>query len=102
MSRAMQGTLFAAAIGLGLLIGYIDSRPTWDDTGVTVGLLLIGTGVLGLLGPGRPWLLALCVGIWVPLFGLTHGPNYGSLIALVVALVGAYGGTAVRRAVIPR
>ena len=99
MNRVHQGVLFALAISFGLLIGYVDSRPTWDDTGITAGLLLIGAGTLGALAPQRPWVWALCVGIWIPLWGITHGPNYESLIALAIAFAGAYGGMLVRRAV---
>ncbi len=100
-SRTEQKILAAVAISLGLLIGYLDSRPTWDDTGISAGLLLIGAGILGALGPQRPWLWALCVGIWIPLFGIINALNYGSLIALAVAFAGAYGGMLVRRAVTP-
>lgn len=100
-SLIMQRRLIVVGIGLGLLIGYVDSRPWWDDTGVSAGLLLIGTAILGALAPQRPWLWALCVGLWVPLFGIYGSSNYASLIALAVAFVGAYGGMSFRRAVIP-
>jgi hypothetical protein len=30
----MSTVLVLAALGLGLLIAYLDSRPNWDDTGV--------------------------------------------------------------------
>jgi hypothetical protein len=100
-SLIMQKTLFAVAIVLGLLIGYVDSRPTWDDTGITAGVLLITTAILGAVAPQRPWVWALCVGLWIPLFGISSSANYGSLIALAVAFVGAYSGMLVRRALIP-
>jgi len=79
-------------------IAYIDSRPTWDDTGITAGAVLITAGILGALGPKRPWLWALCVGGFIPLFGIMHGWNWTSLLAVGIALVGAYGGMLVRRA----
>ena len=100
-SLIMQKTLFAVAIALGLLIGYVDSRPTWDDTGVTAGVLLITTAILGALAPQRPWVWALCVGLWIPLFGIAGSSNYGSLMAIAVAFVGAYSGMLVRRVLIP-
>jgi hypothetical protein len=99
--RSVQRVLCAVAVGLGLLLGYVDSRPTWDDTGISAGLLLISSGILGALGPERPWLWALCVGIWILVFGISTGMNFGSLIALAVAFAGAYSGMLVRRAVIP-
>src|SRR5512132_1036617 len=74
-SLIMQRTLFAVAIALGLLIGYVDSRPTWDDTGITAGVVLITTAVLGALAPQRPWVWALCVGVWIPIFGILGSSN---------------------------
>ncbi len=88
------------ALVVGAAIAYVDSRPTWDDTGITAGALLITCAVLGALGPKRPWLWALAVGGWIPALGiLSH--NYGSLVALVFPFAGAYGGMAVRRVVLP-
>jgi hypothetical protein len=48
----------------GAWIGYADSRS--DDVFITLGLLLVFSFLLGLLGPRRPWLWAPLVGIWVP------------------------------------
>ena len=92
----MQKILFGVALVVGGLVTYVDSRPTWDDTGVTAGALLIAAGVLGFLGPSRPWLWALALGVWIPLLGIVRDQNYGSLLALAVAFVGAYGGMALR------
>lgn len=96
-SLILQRILFVVGIGLGLVVGYVDSRPSWDDTGVTAGVLLIGTAILGALAPQRPWVWALCVGLWIPLFAIASSSNYGSLLALAIAFVGAYGGMLVRR-----
>ncbi len=88
--------LLAISLVLGGLITYVDSRPTWDDTGVTVAILLAAACVLGFLGPRRPWLWALVLGIWIPLLAVTQSRNYGTLVALAVTFVGAYGGMAIR------
>ena len=93
----MQKLLLALAIIAGLFFAYMDSRPTWDDTIVTVGAVLITSGVLALLGFQRPWLLALAVGVWIPLVEISASHAYASLIALVIAFVGAYSGWAVRK-----
>jgi hypothetical protein len=98
-SLIVQRVVFAVAIVLGLLLGYVDSRPSWDDTGITAGLLLMGTVILGGLAPQRPWLWALCMGLWIPLFGIHNSANYGSLIALGIAFAGAYAGMLIRRVV---
>jgi hypothetical protein len=50
------------AVIAGIFIAYVDSRPTWDDTGITVGFILLASGALALAGYKQPWLLALAVG----------------------------------------
>jgi hypothetical protein len=64
---AMQNILLALAVLAGLFSAYVDSRPTWDDTGILAGGLLIISGLLTLLGHRKPWLIGLAVGIWIPL-----------------------------------
>jgi hypothetical protein len=93
----MQVPLFIVALGLGSIITYIDSRPNWDDTGVTAFAILVSCAVLGAMGPRRPWLWALAVGIWIPILGIARTQNFGSLLALLVAFVGAYAGMATRK-----
>ena len=97
----MNRFLLAAAIAVGLSLGYVDSRPGWDDTGITAGLVLIVSATLGALAPQRPWVWALCVGGWIPDFGILTQSNYGSLMALLFAFAGAYGGMWLRRVVSP-
>jgi hypothetical protein len=92
----MQKVLLAVALGLGGLVAYVDSRPHWDDTGVTAAVLILISGVLGFLGPNRPWLWALSLGVWIPLLGIVRAQNYSSMLALVVVFAGAYGGRAIR------
>lgn len=103
-SRALHRALLVAAVGLGIAIAYVDSRPTWDDTGVSAGALTIAAGVLGLLGPRRPWAWALGVGIWIPALAMVRTPAPGTLGMLLVLLfpfAGAYIGMALRRAITP-
>lgn len=93
----MQRILFAVALVVGAVVTYVDSRPTWDDTGVTVTALFLAAGALGFLGPRRPWLWALALGVWIPLLAVVRTRNYAAMLALVVALAGAYAGAAVRK-----
>lgn len=95
------GVLLVVALGLGGLVTYIDTRPTWDDTGVTAAALLVLSGGFGFLAPSRPWLWALTLGIWIPLLGILRTRSYTTLLALVVAFAGAYGGMAIRRWLVP-
>jgi hypothetical protein len=92
----MQKILLAIAVSAGLFFAYVDSRPTWDDTAITVGAVLLTSGLLALIGFQRPWLLALAVGLWIPLYEVTTMHVYASLVALVIAFIGAYVGWAVR------
>ena len=61
-----QLLLFGLALCFGITIGYVGSRPHFDDTGIQAGLLVLSAGVLGLLGPDRPWLWAVGIGLWTP------------------------------------
>jgi hypothetical protein len=98
ISKALRTvSLLAIALTLGGLVTYVDSRPTWDDTGITVGVLLIISSVLGFVEPKRPWLWALALGLWIPLLSIVRTQNYSAMLALIVTFVGAYGGMAVRR-----
>ena len=97
----MQKLLFLVALALGFLIAWMDSRPHWDDTGITVGAILLTSGLSGFVGPRRPWLWALAIGLWIPAYTLLEGSNYGGLVAVVFAFAGAYAGMALRRTVAP-
>jgi len=89
----MKNTLvFIAAILLGILIAYIDTRPHWNDDGISVLMILLASTVCGYFSHKRPWLIAILVGIWVPLFNIIIAKNFGSLIAIVPAFIGAYAG----------
>jgi hypothetical protein len=46
-----------------------------------------------------PWLWALCIGVWIPIMGIALHQNYGALLALVFAFIGAYAGMGVRRTI---
>ena len=99
----MQKILLALAILVGLLIAFVDSRPTWDDTGITAGTMLLSSGLLTLLGYRRPWLIALAVGLWTPLYETYISRSFSlpgvillPLFILCITFIGAYAGWAVR------
>ena len=97
----MQTILLVVAASLGLSIAYVDSRPNWDDTGVTAFALLLTCAIFGALVPDRPWRWALAVGVWVPAAGIVMSGNFGALLALGFAFAGAYGGMGLRNLVSP-
>ena len=86
----MQKTLFTLALGLGLLITYVDTRPNWDDTGVSAVAIFMSCALFGVMVPNRPWLWALAVGLWIPVLGIALKHNFGSVLALLIAFAGAY------------
>ena len=99
----MQRFLFALSVLAGLFIAYVDSRPTWDDTGITAGALLLSSGLLTLLGYRRPWLIALAIGLWMPIYEIYLSHNFSlpnliffPLFVLFLAFAGAYGGWLIR------
>ncbi len=92
----MQSLLSAAAVLAGLFSAYVDSRPNWDDTGILAGGLLLISGLLTLLGHRKPWLIALAVGIWIPLHDIYLSHDLSMLFVLLIPLVGAYAGWLVR------
>ena len=88
--------LLLVALGLGAAITWIDTRPTWDDTGITAAMIFVATASLGFANPSRAWLYALAVAVWIPAIGVLHS-NHAALMALLVGFVGAYAGAAARR-----
>jgi len=99
--RIFETVLLTLALAIGLAIAWVDSRPHWDDAGITAGMLLLTAGVLGLISPRRPWLWALCVGIWIPAYLMARTPTignfFGGFLILAFPMAGAYAGMAVRR-----
>ena len=85
-----QKILLISSLVLGLLIAYIDSRPTWDDTGITVLALLVGGGIIGLLVRKHPWLFAFAFGLWIPLYGIIFRHDFSMSVVLFFPFVGVY------------
>ena len=89
-----QKLLLVAAVIFGLFVAYVDSRPNWNDAGITVFALLIGSGIIGLLAEKRPWLYALAIGLWLPLWYIITTHNMSMIIILAFPIVGVYVGWA--------
>jgi len=95
-NNLMQNLLLGIAVLAGIFSLYVDTRSTWDDTGILVGGLLLVSGLLTLLGHRRPWLIALAVGIWIPAYEIFKSHDFMMLVILLIPLIGAYGGWLVR------
>ena len=80
------------SIVTGLAIAWIDSQPNWDDTGITVGLILLATTIFSFFAVKRPWLIALAVSSWIPAWAILSTHNYGAFLAFIPGFIGAYAG----------
>jgi hypothetical protein len=88
----------AIALAAGIAIGWMDSRPGWDDTAITVVSLLVAAAAAAFVTRRVPWLVAILAGMWVPLFELPGLASGGALAALVFSGIGAsIGWLAARR-----
>jgi hypothetical protein len=94
--------LFCLFIALlfGISIAYIDTGPHWDDTGITVLMILSASLFCGVLSSKKTWLTALVIGIWIPAANILLSHHFGSLIALVPAFIGAYMGKFINRNIV--
>lgn len=100
MTVPAKGSLIAPAIGfvVGLGIGYVDSRATWDDAGITAGAVFLAAAVLAAARPSLFWLTGLVVGLPVLVMNVVLHANYGSAIVLGIGLVGSVVGFVVGKA----
>ena len=96
MKKSFLICLLLATI-TGLLLAWIDTRPHWDDTGISVALVFFAAVFWSYIGRDKPWIWALSVGVWIPAFNIIISQNTGSLLALVPAFIGAYIGFFARR-----
>jgi ABC-type multidrug transport system permease subunit len=94
--------LLAALCGMGA--GWADVAI--NDLLFTALLVLASCMMLGLLRPRRPWRWVVVVGIFIPLTELvtylvltvkpTQAQVYGSFLAFLPGIAGAYGGAVMR------
>ena len=89
--------LAAAALIAGIAIGWNDSRPTWDDTGITAGLLVVAGAVFGVVDARRWWIWALLIGLGTPLFEISWRGRHGVAGGVRVQRSGAAGGAGASR-----
>ena len=83
------------ALVAGAFIAWVDTRPGWDDTGVTAGALLIGAGLAA--SAGLRWRIAAAVVVGPLLLAEVRGAGGGLAVAPALAVVGALGGALLRR-----
>ena len=91
--------LMAVAVGLGLLIAGIDSRPGWDDNGITAAMLVGASALVTAIDGHRPSLWAALVGLPVPIIEVPASGSTASVVALAFTAIGAVLGFVLGRAV---
>jgi hypothetical protein len=89
----------ALTLCAGLAIAWVDTRPHWDDTGITAGAIAIAAGAASLVRV-PPWLAAALVA--GPVVAAEISGGTGVLLAVPFALAGAYLGALARRLVAGR
>lgn len=89
-------SLIAAAIGAG--VAYVDSRPNWDDTGITAGVVILAAGLLSVIRPRTWWLSGLLVGAPIPIANYALHRNLSAIVALVIAMIAAAFGALIGNA----
>jgi hypothetical protein len=89
--------LAALAVTMGTGVAWVDTRPTWDDTGVTVGTLLLAAGFAA--GAGlRWWAAALLVAAPILVAELSSA-GWGISVSLAFTGAGSLLGATLRRMV---
>jgi hypothetical protein len=93
--QVVLGSAVALCAGLG--IAWVDSRPGWDDTGVTAGALVIAAAMASFARVPQ-WLATVLVA--GPILAAELSVGRGVLLAIPLAIAGAYAGTFVRRRIV--
>jgi hypothetical protein len=103
---ATEIACLAGATGVGLFAAYVDHHNA-REVYPTLSVVLVGSLVLGMVRPKHAWRWAAIVGLCIPFFGplptLTArlaSPGAWAILAVVLipGLLGAYTGSAFRRA----
>lgn len=105
-SRRQNGDLvcYVLAAMAGVVTGGVDVAV--NDLLFTALLVLMACMGLGIARPRRPWRWVVIVGVFIPLTELaaylvltvkpTHGQIWGSFLAALPGIAGAYGGSLLR------
>jgi hypothetical protein len=89
--------LIILSLAVGLTIGWIDSRPNWNDTGVTVGLIFLSSFLLSLLAEKHFWVIGIIIGICITSFNYILHNNLQSVVSFIIAFAGAYSGAGIKK-----
>jgi len=104
MRKQRDAPFYALAALAGMATAGVDVAV--NDLLLTALLVLAACIALGLIRPRRPWRWVVVVGVFIPLtefaansvgaVKLTHAQIYGSILAWLPGIAGAYGGSFMR------
>ena len=107
LSAGHEWPFYLLGAACGIATGYAD--VVVDDLLFTALLVLSSCILLGMLRPRRPWRWVLTVGVFIPLTELTaylvrtvkptRAQVYGSFLAFLPGVAGAYGGAIMRHVI---
>jgi len=107
LSTRHEWYFYLLGAACGIATGYAD--VVVDDLLLTALLVLSSCILLGVLRPGWPWRWVLTVGAFIPITELaayqirtvkpTRAQVYGSFLAFLPGVAGAYGGAILRRVI---
>ena len=86
-------TALALTLCAGIAIACLDTRPQWDDTGITAAALM-SAAAAGSFAKVPPWMAAALVAGPILVAEISGGG--GVLLAIPFALAGAHGGALIR------
>jgi hypothetical protein len=89
------------ATAFGATIAWIDVQPNWNDTGITALMIFISSLFCGYRANQKPWIIALIIGLWAPIFSMLTTQNFGAFLSLIPAFIGAYIGYLFRKIINP-
>jgi predicted LPLAT superfamily acyltransferase len=84
----------ALSLGAGFFIAWVDTRPSWDDTGVTAGMLFLAAAASAFAR--TPFWLAAIFAVG-PILAFELAGGWGVLLGVPFAVAGAAAGALLRR-----
>ena len=93
-SRPERLAACVVATAIGGAIAWLDTRPHWDDAGVTAGAVAIVAAIGAILGLPTGLAAGLVI---TPMIALEVSSGAGVLLAAPAALLGAFAGSLARR-----
>jgi hypothetical protein len=81
-----------AALLYGAVLAWIDTRPNWDDTGISAALVVAGSAVLAAMAPSLWPVIALAVTLPLVAANVAGTGTWAAVLAIPFGLVGALVG----------